>query len=260
MTKKTHQRELDRARAKRQADAYGRRQKRVRIISIVLIFALAGAVVVAAALSRNGDEPAADPVAADACPAPTADTPASPLKSYDAAPEMAIDPTAAYSATIVTTCGTIELSLDAAGAPVTVNNFVFLARDGYYVGAPFHRVIDEFMIQGGDPSGTGSGDGGTYPGYTFADELTTAQEIVNEFGGYPRGKLAMANAGPDTNGSQFFIMQVKALPAYGLDPNYTVFGEVTSGMDVVDRIVKVPASGGLAIEPVIILSIEIHES
>ena len=141
-------------------------------------------------------------------------------KTYDKPPEMVIDPAKHYTATIVTDLGAIELELHAALAPTTVNNFVFLARDGFYDGVTFHRVIKGFMAQGGDP--TGSGRGG--PGYTFADEFDFTLRHDGP------GVLSMANAGPGTNGSQFFITQV-ATPH--LDDRHTVFGRVTKGMDVV---------------------------
>jgi cyclophilin family peptidyl-prolyl cis-trans isomerase len=118
--------------------------------------------------------------------------------------------------------GAIELELHPNEAPKTVENFVKLARDGFYEGVIFHRVIPDFMIQGGDPTGTGTGG----PGYEFEDEFNEHRVV--------RGALAMANAGPNTNGSQFFIVTAEATP--WLDGKHTVFGKVTSGMDVVDRI------------------------
>jgi cyclophilin family peptidyl-prolyl cis-trans isomerase len=133
-------------------------------------------------------------------------------------------------ATMQTNHGAIELELFAADAPATVENFSKLARDGFYDGVIFHRVIRDFMVQGGDPTGTGSGG----PGYKFADEFNS-HKIV-------RGALAMANAGPNTNGSQFFIVTAEACP--WLDGKHTVFGEVTSGMDVVDKIEGVPTGPG----------------
>jgi len=145
------------------------------------------------------------------------------MKQYASYPEMGIDATKSYTATIETTKGTIVLQLDAKSAPRTVNNFVFLARDKYYDGIVFHRVIPDFMIQGGDPTGTGRGG----PGYRFEDE----------FAGNPnkheRGVISMANAGPGTNGSQFFITHV---PCGWLDGKHTVFGKVVSGLEVVDAI------------------------
>jgi cyclophilin family peptidyl-prolyl cis-trans isomerase len=126
------------------------------------------------------------------------------------------------TATIETNHGTIELELFTDDAPETVANFAKLANDGYYDGLVFHRVIPDFMIQGGCPQGTGTGG----PGYTFADEINH-HKIV-------RGTLAMANAGPNTNGSQFFIVTAEATP--WLDGKHTAFGQVTGGMDVVDEI------------------------
>ena len=139
---------------------------------------------------------------------------------YAAAPEMAIDPQKQNQAIIKTDRGDIVVELDAARAPVTVNNFVFLARDGYYDGLTFHRVIPGFMAQGGCPHGTGTGG----PGYKFQDE-TQGNPHKHEI-----GSLSMANAGPNTNGSQFFICHE---PQGHLDGKHTVFGKVTNGMDVV---------------------------
>jgi peptidyl-prolyl cis-trans isomerase B (cyclophilin B) len=126
------------------------------------------------------------------------------------------------SAILHTNHGDIEVTLFDEDAPKTVNNFVKLANDGFYDGVIFHRVIPDFMIQGGDPTGTGSGG----PGYTFEDEFNDHKVV--------RGALAMANAGPDTNGSQFFIVTTGEAP--WLDGKHTVFGEVTSGMDTIDKI------------------------
>jgi cyclophilin family peptidyl-prolyl cis-trans isomerase len=128
------------------------------------------------------------------------------------------------SATLHTSEGAIELELHADDAPKTVENFIKLSRDGFYDGVIFHRVIPDFMIQGGDPTGTGTGG----PGYEFEDEFNEHKVV--------RGALAMANAGPNTNGSQFFIVTAEATP--WLDGKHTVFGRVTSGMEVVDRIAQ----------------------
>lgn len=144
--------------------------------------------------------------------------------SYDHPPEMQIDPEAAYRATLETDKGAIELALHPEHAPRTVNNFVFLAREGFYDGTTFHRVIDGFMVQGGDPTGTGTGG----PGYTFDDEVEG-----NPLRHDRAGILSMANAGPNTNGSQFFITHG---PQPHLDGKHTVFGEVTDGQDVVETI------------------------
>ena len=145
------------------------------------------------------------------------------MKQYDSAPAMSIDPDKGYTATIQTSKGDITVELDAANAPKTVNNFVFLARDDFYAGTVFHRVIPGFMLQGGDPTGTGRGG----PGYRFEDE-TQGNPNTHE-----RGVLSMANAGPNTNGSQFFITFA---PQPHLNGRHTVFGRVTDGMDVVDQI------------------------
>jgi cyclophilin family peptidyl-prolyl cis-trans isomerase len=144
-------------------------------------------------------------------------------KHYDAPPPMVIDPAKRYLATISTDKGDIRVELFADKAPVTVNNFVFLAREGYYDGVTFHRVIKGFMAQGGDPTGSGSGG----PGYRFDDEIHPALKHDQP------GILSMANAGPGTNGSQFFITY-RDTPH--LDGKHTVFGRVVEGMDVVEAI------------------------
>jgi peptidyl-prolyl cis-trans isomerase B (cyclophilin B) len=144
-------------------------------------------------------------------------------KQYSVAPPLAIDPAKNYAATIETSRGSIIVDLFPKEAPKTVNNFVFLAREGFYDGTTFHRVIDNFMIQGGDP--TASGRGG--PGYKFEDELGA---------GYKKhqvGSLSMANAGPNTNGSQFFITHIAT---DWLNGKHTVFGQVRSGQDVVNKV------------------------
>jgi len=164
-------------------------------------------------------------------------------KQYSAEPPMQIDPKNRYVATIRTSKGDIVIDLFAKQAPHTVNNFVFLAREGYYDGTTFHRVIDGFMAQGGDPTGTGRGG----PGYTFADEFDPALRHDGP------GILSMANAGPGTNGSQFFITHV-ATPH--LDGRHTVFGRVVEGMDVVlaipERDPMRAREPGLAIDAVLI--------
>lgn len=144
-------------------------------------------------------------------------------KQYSAPPAMVIDPHKQYSATFETSRGTIVVDLFPEEASATVNNFVFLAREGFYDGTIFHRVIPNFMIQGGDPTGTGRGG----PGYRFEDE------IKNNPHKHKKGSLSMANAGPNTNGSQFFITHVVT---DWLDGKHTVFGQVRSGQDVVDSV------------------------
>ncbi|KKT12231.1 MAG: Peptidyl-prolyl cis-trans isomerase [candidate division WWE3 bacterium GW2011_GWB2_43_22] len=165
-------------------------------------------------------------------------------------PKMNLDINKKYSAVMTTTEGVIKIDLYADKTPITVNNFVTLSRADFYNNVIFHRVMKGFMIQGGDPEGTGSGG----PGYSFADELFDGE--------YTRGTIAMANAGPNTNGSQFFIMHKD----YPLQKNYVIFGKVSEGLEVVDRIAEAEvtvSSGGepsKPVKPVKILSIEIVES
>ena len=167
------------------------------------------------------------------------------MPQYANPPEMVIDPAKTYTATIETTAGTMTAQLFASEAPRTVNNFVFLANEGFYTDVIFHRVISGFMIQGGDPTGTGSGG----PGYRFDDEPVTRE--------YLRGTLAMANAGPNTNGSQFFVMHAD----YPLPPNYTIFGKLSAGEDVVDAIASAPKGAqDRPVDPVAIKSVTITEA
>ena len=144
-------------------------------------------------------------------------------QQWSAPPAMQIDVKKDYSVAIATSRGTIELTLNPQHAPQTVNNFVFLAKQGFYDGVKFHRVIADFMIQTGDPTGTGRGG----PGYRFADECK-GNPLKHE-----RGVISMANSGPSTNGSQFFITHV---PTPHLNGKHTVFGKVTKGLDIVDAI------------------------
>lgn len=163
-------------------------------------------------------------------------------KQYDAAPDLIIEVGADYSAVLHTNHGDISIAFDSAQAPLAVNNWLFLAREGFYDGVIFHRVVPGFVVQGGDPTGTGRGG----PGYKFRDELEGD-------GSYARGTLAMANAGPNTNGSQFFI----CLDDVGLPHAYTIFGSVTDGMDAVDSIAAAPRSGEKPTADCIIESIDI---
>ena len=144
-------------------------------------------------------------------------------KQYDAPPAMTIDPSKKFTVTFDTSRGQIVCDLFAKDAPATVNNFVFLAREGFYDGTKFHRVIADFMIQGGDPEGTGRGG----PGYRFKDEVGAGKPK------HQRGSLSMANAGPNTNGSQFFITHIAT---DWLDGKHTVFGQVKTGLEVVDAV------------------------
>ncbi|HUP87292.1 MAG TPA: peptidylprolyl isomerase [Acidimicrobiales bacterium] len=169
-------------------------------------------------------------------------------KQWNSPPEMVIDPSKRYTATMSTSMGDLVIALDAVGAPRTVNNFVFLAREGYYDGVIFHRIISGFMCQGGDPTGTGRGG----PGYKFADELPRA-------GAYEVGSIAMANAGPNTNGSQFFI--VSGPSGVGLPPSYSLFGKVVKGLEIVAEMEKVATGpGDKPVQDLTINSIEVTEA
>jgi len=145
---------------------------------------------------------------------------------------MQIDPNKTYIATLNTTDGTLRIELNPKEAPTTVNNFVFLSREGFYDGTKFHRIIKGFMVQGGDPTGTGRGG----PGYKFNDELPKTTD-------YTPGVIAMANAGSNTQGSQFFIMHGDGSGGK-LPKNYTIFGKVIDGMDVLDKIANAPVTAG----------------
>jgi cyclophilin family peptidyl-prolyl cis-trans isomerase len=160
---------------------------------------------------------------------------------------MVIDTDKRYTATMVTSHGTMVIALDPLAAPKTVNSFVFLARYHYYDGVIFHRIIPGFVLQGGDPTGTGTGG----PGYKFEDELPAP-------GRYQVGSLAMANAGPNTNGSQFFI--ISGPDGVRLPPQYALFGAVVSGGDVVTKINALGTRSGKPTEEVVIESVTIAES
>jgi len=165
-------------------------------------------------------------------------------QQYDSPPELTIDLNSTYEAVLHTSHGDVTIEFDAARAPQTVNNFLFLAQDGYYDGVIFHRVVPGFVAQGGDPTGTGRGG----PGYKFRDEIEGT-------GNYSRGTVAMANAGPNTNGSQFFI----CLADVGLPHAYTIFGRVISGMEAVDTIAELPRQGERPTSDAVIESVEINE-
>ncbi len=189
----------------------------------VLAFVVLAPLVLVASCAGGGEpsspKPTSTPEGTSPTPAPTSKpTP----KTYSKPPSMMIDTNKQYTATIETSRGKVVLELFAKDVPRTVNNFVFLAREGFYDGTRFHRVIDDFMVQGGDPTGTGSGG----PGYAFADEFTQHKHIV--------GTLSMANAGANTNGSQFFIITTNPQPH--LDGKHSVFGQLIEGMDVLRQI------------------------
>jgi cyclophilin family peptidyl-prolyl cis-trans isomerase len=156
---------------------------------------------------------------------PALDGSAPKTQQFDSAPEFGIDPSKRYTATMETSLGTLVIALDAVNAPKTVNNFVFLAGYHYYEGVVFHRIINGFMCQGGDPTGTGRGG----PGFRFDDEPVKQR--------YQLGSLAMANAGPNTNGSQFFL--ISGPSGVGLPPQYNHFGQVVKGLEIVDAMQKV---------------------
>lgn len=188
------------------------------------------------------DEPASAPKQN-----PATQTSPSQKSMYQNPPALTIDASKKYTATLMTPQGAITVELFASATPITVNNFVFLAKEKFYDGGVFHRTIPGFMIQGGDPTGTGMGG----PGYKFNDEPFTGE--------YKRGTVAMANSGPNTNGSQFFIMhQDTALPK-----SYVIFGQVIAGLEVVDAIATAPTvpggEGSKPQNPVRIESVSIDE-
>lgn len=184
-------------------------------IDVMLIFTLLTAV------SCGGSEPEPAPTSAPV-PLPSPEPAVKPkLMQWDSPPPVIIDTSKKYTAIIETEKGTLVLELFAKDVPKTVNNFVFLAREGYYDGTTFHRVIPGFMAQGGDPTGTGRGG----PGYMFEDEFTEHK--------HGTGALSMANAGPNTNGSQFFICYT---PQPGLDGRHSIFGQLVEGMDILEGI------------------------
>ncbi len=235
--RQAHARGLARARAKREAQRrLERRRRRVTVgFAGLLVLLLVAALVLSLFPLRGASPSIEDPVTAAsqgppggvACSGSPPGSVGRERRQY-AAPEQVLEPTKDYRARIVTSCGTIVVDIYEDRTPKTANSFVFLAREGFYDGTTFHRVEPDFVIQGGDPTGTGEGG----PGYTVEDELVVARQE-----GYPAGTLAMANSGPNTNGSQFFL----ALGQAGrLPPNYTVFGRVIEGMEIVERIADLP--------------------
>jgi cyclophilin family peptidyl-prolyl cis-trans isomerase len=175
---------------------------------------------------------------------PPLDGSASKVQKFSAPPDMGIDTSKRYTATMDTSLGTIVIALDAVNAPKTVNNFVFLAAQHYYDGVIFHRIIKGFMCQGGDPTGTGTGG----PGYKFTDEPVKQR--------YQLGSVAMANAGPNTNGSQFFLISGQS--GVQLPPQYNHFGQIVKGMDVLDAMQSVATGrNDRPVEDVVINSVTI---
>ena len=178
---------------------------------------------------------------------PAADGSSPKTQRFDGPPPMVVDPAKRYTAEMVTSKGTMTIALDPIAAPKTVNNFVFLARYHYFEGITFHRVIPGFVLQGGDPEGTGRGG----PGYRFEDELPKT-------GRYEIGSLAMANAGPDTNGSQFFV--ISGPDGAALPPSYSLFGKVVKGLEVIPAIEAIGSRSGTPSEKVTIESVTITEA
>jgi cyclophilin family peptidyl-prolyl cis-trans isomerase len=238
--KRARQREGRQARQQAMEDARRQRLRRRRI----LLYGLPALVFVGLWVwsVQGGDEGGGSSLA-ELCPAETTRTTA-----FEEPPPNCIDPEKTYLATVRTNKGDFTITLDAERAPKTVNNFVFLAQNRFYDEIIFHRIIPGFVVQGGDPQGTGQGD----PGYRFADELPEAGE-------YEVGSVAMANSGPDTNGSQFFI--ITGPQGVELPPNYSLFGKVTAGMDVVRQLEAVGTPGaGTPTEEVKMISVRIRET
>jgi len=213
-----------------------------------------GALLLTVACSAPPAPTPAAPAPTRAAATPAAAQPATPPavsagKKYAAAPPMTIDASKKYFAVLHTTAGDIRIELLTSDAPVTVNNFVFLANDHFYDGVKFHRIIKGFMIQTGDPLGNGTGD----PGYKFRDEPVKRD--------YKPGTVAMANSGPNTNGSQFFIMHGDRSNG-ALPKNYTIFGQVAAGQEVVDKIANTPVraggEGSTPVQDVLITGVEIQ--
>jgi peptidylprolyl isomerase/peptidyl-prolyl cis-trans isomerase B (cyclophilin B) len=213
------------------------RRRRIFTLGIPIAIALAMLVF----LNRGGGDEAQG--LAELCPAKTTRTTA-----FEDAPANCVNPEKTYRAVVKTSKGDFTITLDAKKAPKTVSNFIFLAQNRYYDGVGFHRIIPGFVVQGGDPEGTGSGG----PGYQFADELPREGE-------YKIGSVAMANSGPNTNGSQFFV--ITGQQGVQLPPSYSLFGQVTRGMDVVKKLEAVGTPGqGTPSEEVRMTSVRITES
>ena len=280
--KRARQKELSRSRAEAARKEAERAATKRRTLNMVSIVAVAAIIVIAIAVFVGGDDdadvatdgdttsttvasddstPSTDAAQTGATPTtavpniakagvgcPEADGSSPHYTGFSEAPEMCIDVDKTYTAEMQTNLGTFTIALDAKRAPNTVNNFVFLARYHYFDGLAFHRIIEDFMFQGGDPTGTGM-DG---PGYEFDDELP-------EQGDYQLYSVAMANSGPNTDGSQFFV--ITGENGVALPPSYSLFGQVTEGTDVADAIGAVETdSGDLPLEAVVMEKVTITES
>jgi peptidylprolyl isomerase len=248
------------ARAAREEALRQRRNRRLIAVGVVVLVVVGMAFYASRDKEEGSGTPVADATKAPAEAACDAEAPETPSpKQYNAPPKMALDDGVDYGAVIHTSCGDITMDLLEDEAPLTVNNFVFLARDGFYDGLTWHRIVSNFVIQGGDPEGTGQGG----PGYQFADELP------KKASDYVYGAVAMANSGPDTNGSQFFIVvhEPADKPA-GLQALYSLFGKADkASFETIGEIARQETMGGndpaqadMPVTPVYIESIEITES
>ncbi len=243
--KRRRQKEGRQARLAAQQASRRRAQRKRRLVTaVVLSLAVFGLLLL---LSGNGDDPAEqDPPEQTACPPET--KPEEPVRQFAAAPPRCIEDGVDYAAVLTTSEGEVTFDLLEDTAPGTVNNFVVLARYGYYDGSVFHRIIPGFVVQGGSPPGVPAGTGG--PGYTIPDELPASVDD------YTEGSVAMANAGANTGGSQFFIyLGPNPLPG----PDYSLFGEVTAGLEVVKAIEDLGSPGGQPRQEVRLESVEIVE-
>jgi cyclophilin family peptidyl-prolyl cis-trans isomerase len=241
VTNRARERQLAKLAARRQADRQAQQRRRSLIVGgiagvLVVGLAIVGAMnVFSKDTTKASGSPAASPSGSPAvapCSTKVPKTAGGQKPTFSKPPPMTIDPSKTYLATMQTSCGTVVMELNPEVAPIGVNNFVFLAEQGFYDGLTFHRIVAGFAIQGGDPAGDGSGG----PGYQFKNEISKKVSFDSP------GVLAYANAGVDTNGSQFFITLA---PTPNLDPtpesSYTIFGSVTKGMDVVQQIGAQPA-------------------
>lgn len=264
--KRARQKELHRTRAEQARKEAASAARRKRLVNIVLAtvsaVALVGLIMFITddddtttannssdkTTTTAADKNATTTVALGTTDCPKADGSSERLTTFDGPPKMCIDEAKTYTAKVDTSMGAFTIALDAAKAPATVNNFVFLSRYGFYNTLTFHRIIAGFMFQGGDPEGTGSGG----PGYSFQDELPNQ-------GDYKMYSVAMANSGPDTNGSQFFV--ITGEQGVALPPSYSLFGQVTEGTDVADAIGKVQTGeSDKPLTPVTITKVTITES
>jgi cyclophilin family peptidyl-prolyl cis-trans isomerase len=214
--------------------------KRLHIIG--LVFMMAAMLITAAACGKQGAGAGAGAGAGEQGEQAERQT------KFTEAPKMEIDPNKTYEAEIQTSKGSFTIELFAKDAPITVNSFVFLAKHRYFEGIVFHRIVPDFVIQTGDPTGTGAGG----PGYEFEDELNSPYQ-------YEPGIVAMANAGPNTNGSQFFVCTGESSKVLNNYPDYTIFGRVKDGMDTVTAIGNTPVSGEVPLEQIAIEKITISE-